>query len=131
MTVQLIPYLTFGDECREAITFYASVLGGEPTFATFGDAVPDMAGDERIMHADLTTEAGMRIMASDNPLGGKPAGGNVTLSIVGDDAEAMRRWFAALSEGGEVTIPLEAQVWGDEYGQFTDRYGMLWSFNVS
>lgn len=131
MTVQLIPYLTFGSTCREAMEFYASVLGGTPQFSTFGESVPDMAGDDRIMHADLTTDAGLHLMASDNPMGETPSGDNVTLSIVGDDAVAIRRWFDGLSEGGEVTMPLEKQMWGDEYGQLTDRYGMSWSFNAT
>ena len=129
MAVQLIPYLTFDGNAREAMTFYASVLGGTPTFSTFGENFPE--GGDGIMHAYLRTDAGLELMASDT-FGDMPApsGSAVTLSLIGDDAEAQRRWFAGLSEGGEVTMPLEQQMWGDEYGEFTDKFGNHWSVNV-
>ena len=38
MPVLLNPYLNFPDgQAREALEFYASVLGGEPSIMTFGD----------------------------------------------------------------------------------------------
>jgi len=29
-----------------------------------------------------------------------------------------------------VTVPLEKQVWGDEFGMCLDRYGVAWMINV-
>ena len=45
--------------------------------------------------------------------------------------DRLRAWFAALSEGGEVHVPLEKQVWGDEFGQVADRFGVVWLVNIA
>ena len=35
-----------------------------------------------------------------------------------------------LSEGGQVTMPLEKQMWGDEFGMCVDRFGIQWLVNI-
>jgi PhnB protein len=54
----------------------------------------------------------------------------VSLSLSGDDASTLTRWFEGLAEGGAVDVPLEKQVWGDTFGQVTDRYGLRWLVNI-
>ena len=95
--------------------------------------MPD-AGDlaDQVMHASLITEAGYTIFASDPPPGMPVTSGtNITVSISGDDREQLRSYWAGLTAGAEITMPLEMQVWGDEYGAFTDRYGIPWMVNIS
>ena len=46
-----------------------------------------------------------------------------------DDPVAAGAVFAALSEGGRVTVPFARQFWGDHYGNFTDRFGVQWAVN--
>ena len=46
-------------------------------------------------------------------------------------ADELRGWWAALSEGGEVPMPLEKQMWGDEYGSCTDRFGISWMVDIT
>lgn len=58
-------------------------------------------------------------------------GTNMQISISGDDAEAMRGFWAALSDGGTVVMPLEKQMWGDIYGLVTDKFGISWHINIS
>jgi PhnB protein len=53
------------------------------------------------------------------------------VSLSGDDADDLRRYFAKLSEGGTVTVALEKQMWGDEFGMCTDRFGINWMVNIS
>lgn len=56
--VTLNPYLTFDSNAREAMEFYAAVLGGDlrvSTFAGFGDP-----GNEGVMHAQLQTPPASR-----------------------------------------------------------------------
>jgi PhnB protein len=84
------------------------------------------------MHAFLRTEHGLEIMASDghDPDAGGPD--KVSLSLSGDDRETLSRWFEALAaDGGKVDVPLEKQVWGDVFGQVTDRFGIRWLVNVA
>lgn len=35
---EITPYLNFGGNCREAMTFYQRCLGGELTVGTFGES---------------------------------------------------------------------------------------------
>ena len=64
-------------------------------------------------------------------MGGTQPGDDVTISISGDEAETMRGCFAGLSEGGTVTLALEKQRWGDEFGLLTDRYGKHWMVDIA
>lgn len=131
MTSTLTPYVQFPERCREALEFYASVLGGTPQIMTFGDMDPT-AGEhaDKVMHAFLRTDDGYELMASDSAPG-MPVdhGASIAMSLSGDD-ERLREHFAGLSEGGQVEVPLETQMWGDEFGMFTDRFGVRWMVNL-
>jgi len=131
MASLLNPYLSFQAEARAAMEFYQSVLGGELNVFTFAQSGFEEGGDG-VMHASLQTTAGYTIFAADTPPTMELAtGSQVTLSISGDDADLLRGYFAALSEGGEIRMPLGLQSWGDEFGMFTDRFGIAWMVNIS
>ena len=130
MSYQLSPYLALDGTTREAMEFYQSVLGGELTMMTFAEAgAGDFPGSDRIMHASLTTAGGLEIFGADTLVEmGHTAGDTVALSLMGND-DALPGLFAALSDGGTVTVPFERQMWGDDYGQFRDKFGVVWHVN--
>ena len=132
MTVALNPYISFRDNARAAMTFYQDVFGGDLALSTFGEfGDKDAAEAELIMHASLTTPDGLQLMGADTPPGmefAAPSG--ITVSLSGDD-DKLREWFEKLAEGGEVSMPLEKQMWGDEFGMVTDRFGTPWMVNVA
>jgi len=125
----LNPYLSFTDNAREAMEFYRSVFGGELDVMTFGQ----MGGqpEDGVMHSQLVTPAGYTLMGSDNPPEMGASAGNGAVSLSGDEVEALQGYFAALSEGGQVDVPLEKQMWGDHFGMCTDKYGVRWLVNIS
>ncbi len=132
MTSRLNPYITFDGNAREALDFYHGVFGGEVavnTFAEFGGP-PEKA--DQIMHGQLETDAGFTLMAAD-PAPGQTLspGNNHSISLSGDDAEMLRGYWTALSDGGTVTVPLEKQMWGDEFGMCVDRFGIAWMVNIT
>lgn len=133
MTITMSPYLNFPyGETRAAMEFYQSIFGGELAvmgFAEFG--YPDMPADG-VMHAALNAGP-FSLFASDAMEGAQETwkGTRNYIAFMGDDAETMRGWFDKLAEGGNVGMALEKQVWGDFYGQLTDRYGIEWMFNIS
>jgi PhnB protein len=132
MTAQLNPYLTFPGTAREAMTFYKDVFGGELTMNTFGEFGAEGEGNDGIMHAQLEAPGGMVLMASDTAPGqgeGFRAGDHMSVSLSGDD-EALRGYWDGLSQGATVTMPLEKQMWGDEFGMLTDRFGIPWMVNI-
>jgi PhnB protein len=128
---RLNPYLNFSDNAREAMEFYKDVFGGNLTLNTFGDF--GTQGDEanKIMHGQLETDSGFTLMAADTPEGmSRNPGDNITVSLSGDDAEALRGYWEKLSDGGNVTMPMEKQMWGDEFGMCTDRFGIPWMVDI-
>lgn len=133
MTSRLNPYLAFSGAARQAMEFYRDVFGGDLAMDTYGATGQAAPGDEdKVMHAQLETTAGYTLMASDAPSGMPVRGGSdISVSLSGDDADDLRGYFTKLAEGGSVTMPLEKQVWGDEFGMCTDRFGVQWMVNIS
>ena len=84
------------------------------------------------MHGQLETDNGMTLMAADTPPGmeSNAAGGNITISLSGDDEQQLRSYWDKLAEGGNVTMPLEKQMWGDVFGMCTDKYGVPWMVDI-
>lgn len=133
MASRLNPYLSFpAGTAREAGEFYHSIFGGSYEVTTFGQfgPPPGMEADW-VMHSMLETPDGFTLMVSDTPPQmNRTAGDNVTVSVSGDDAEKLRGYWTALSDGAVVHAPLETQMWGDEFGSLTDRFGVPWIFDI-
>jgi PhnB protein len=129
MASKLNPYLQFKDNAREAMTYYQDVFGGELTINTFSEYGGDGDG---VMHSQLEAPNGFTLMASDTPEGMtySGSGGNITISLSGDD-DALRGYWDKLSDGGTVAMPLEKQMWGDEFGMCTDKFGISWMVNIA
>jgi PhnB protein len=133
MSSRLNPYISFRDTARQAMEFYQSVFGGELVLHTFGEyGAPDGPGADNIMHGMLETPQGFTLMGADTPPGMEhsPAG-NMTISLSGDDADELRGYWEKLSDGGKVSMPLEKQMWGDEFGMCEDQFGVPWMVNIS
>jgi len=131
MAALLNPYLSFPGTARQALEFYAGVFGGESSVMTFGDMGGDAPNPEQIMHARLQTPAGVLMLADMPPGTAHSPGNDIALSLSGDDADTLRRWWDQLSDGGQVTVPLEPQMWGDVFGMCTDRYGVSWMVDIA
>ena len=133
MATRLNPYISFKDNARDAMEFYKDVFGGTLNLNTFGEyGQPDSPDADKVMHAQLETDSGYTIMASDTPEGMQyNPGDNITVSLSGDDADELRGYWAKLSDGGTVSMPLEKQMWGDEFGSCTDKFGIGWMVNIS
>ena len=115
MASRLNPYIQFDGDARAAMEFYQGVFGGDVssnTFKEFGASHgPD--DDEKLMHSQLETPSGYTLMASDTP-------------------QELRGYYEKLSaDGGKVTVPLEKQMWGDEFGMVTDKFGINWMVNIA
>jgi PhnB protein len=124
--------LFFSGNARQAMEFYRGVFGGDLTLNTFGDyGGDDAAIADNVMHAQLETEQGFTLMASDPPPGTDlTPGDNVAVSLSGEDSDELRGYWEKLSDGGTVSIPLEKQMWGDEFGACVDRFGISWMVNI-
>ena len=133
MASKLNPYVSFAGNAREAMEFYKDVFGGELTSSTFGEYGDKAAPNaDQIMHSQLETAAGFTLMGADTPPGGSHnPGDNIAISLSGDDAAMLRGYWEKLSDGGQISVPLEKQMWGDEFGMCTDRFGVSWMVNIA
>jgi PhnB protein len=132
MSSRLNPYISFADNARQAMEFYQGVFGGTLNLSTFGEfGAPDAPEANLIMHGMLETPGGYTLMGADTPPGmeHKP-GENIAVSLSGDDGDELRGYWAKLSDGGTVSVPLEKQMWGDEFGMCTDKFGIGWMVNI-
>ncbi|PSL08496.1 PhnB protein [Haloactinopolyspora alba] len=132
MATRLNPYLSFAGDAREAMEFYQRVFGGTLTLNTFGEfGSQDAPGADKIMHAMLETAAGLTLMAADTTrdMADSP-GDTMAISLSGDDVDELRGYWNQLSDGGTVSVPLERQMWGDEFGMCADRFGVGWMVDI-
>jgi PhnB protein len=132
MEITVNPYLNFNGNTSTVMKFYQSVLGGDLTMQTFGEAkmAEDPKDKDLIVHAALKSGS-VVIMASDTlPSMPATAGSNFRLSLQGQDAKSLTDVFNKLSQDGEVEMPLAKQFWGDTFGMLTDKFGIHWMVNI-
>ena len=130
---QIVAYVFFDGNCREAMTFYKECLGGELFMQAVGDtpAASQMPADakQKIMHAALKND-GFEIMASDWMDGqGFVRGNSISLSMHCGSEEEIKHLFSNLSAGGKIKAPLADQFWGATFGMLTDKFGIDWMLN--
>ena len=132
MASRLNPYISFGGNAQQAMEFYKKVFGGALTINTFGEfGAADGPEANQIMHGMLETDSGFTLMGADTPPGMEyNPGTNMAVSLSGDDADELRGYWSKLSDGGAVPVPLEKQMWGDEFGMCVDQFGTTWMVNI-
>jgi PhnB protein len=127
---QINSYLTFNGNCREAMTFYKTCLGGELSFQTLGDSplaehMPQ-ALKAYILHATLKKGSWM-IMATDMVHDqGLVSGNAVSLMLHCSSEKEIQTFYERLATGGITTYPLSTNFWGALSGNLTDKYGNNW-----
>ncbi len=121
----LRPFLMFEGRAREAIDHYRSVFPQ----ARLGFLKPHPQG-EGVMLAELDI-AGTRVLLSDSSVhhafSFTPS---VSLFVETDDAAALDRAFAALSDGGRVLMPLDDYGFSRRFGWTDDRFGVSWQLSL-
>lgn len=138
MSIRLNPYLTFDGNAREAVRFYEQVLGGQLVgILNFGDMpsspehpVPEEARN-RVMHAHLKVGDSDLMFCDTFPGMPYESGSTIQLTVILDDEARARAIFDALSDGGEVTMPLQQTDWSPLYGMVRDKFGISFQINVS
>ena len=136
--MQIETYLFFDGRCEEALDFYCKTLGAEVTalmrFKENPEAGANCAGpggqDEKIMHSVLRI-GNTSVMASDGRCEGKASFQGFSLSLMVADESEARRLFEALSDGGQVQMPLSKTFWTSCFGMVADRFGVSWMISVA
>jgi len=124
------PYLFLDGRCEEALDFYGKTLGAQVEMMMRFKESPEQSmvqpdGGDKIMHASFRI-GDSTVMASDGRCLGQPAFQGFGLSLtVRDEAEA-DRVFGALSDGGQVQMPLTETFFSPRFGMVADRFGVCW-----
>lgn len=136
--MKIDPYLFFNGRCEEAIEFYRQALGATVEFMMRHAESPEppppgvlpQGSEQKIMHASVRI-GGALVMMSDGLCDGDTAFKGFSLSLDCPDADAARAAFAALADGGQVSMPLGKTFWAPLFGMVTDRFGVGWMVGVS
>src|SRR6476620_9623362 len=111
-TMKIEPYLFFGGRCEEAINFYEKAIGAEVVMLMrFKDSPeppqqPMPPGYEsKVMHATVRIGES-QVMASDGECSGRSKFDGFSLSLSASNAAEAEKLFKALSEGGQVMMPI-------------------------
>ena len=125
--MRINPYLHFTGNCEEAFKFYEKAIGGKiEGFVPFGEHGPEGADWKgKVMHGSMQV-GGITLMGTDAPPAfyHKPQGFRVAINV--DTAEEAERIFKALSEGGNVTMPIQETFFAQRFGMVDDKFGQPW-----
>lgn len=134
--MELVNYLFFKNQAAEAFAFYANCLGGKIVLQkTFGEmpGCEGMPDETRNQIAHVRLAVGDALLMGSDWLADQPYpgihGAGISLGV-GAPAEA-ERLFAALGDGGTVTMPMAETSWALRFGMLVDRYGALWMINCN
>jgi PhnB protein len=123
-------YLNFSGNCEEAFRFYEKALGGRIEMLSTYDSAPagmpvppDFA--KKIIHARIRIGDTL-VFGSDSPpeRAGRPGGFSISLTV--NSAEEAEKIFPAISEGGQVHMPLGETFFAKRFGMAVDRFGVPW-----
>jgi PhnB protein len=133
--MQIQPYLFFEGRCEEAIAFYRRAVGAEVTALMRFKESPDPGmitpgTEDKVMHASFRVGEST-VMASDGRCQGTASFQGFSLSLMPRDETEATRLFAALSEGGQVQMPLSKTFFSPSFGMVADRFGVSWMIYVA
>lgn len=131
------PYLFFNGRCEQAVEFYRKALGAKvemmmrfkesPEPPPPGTVPPGF--EDKIMHASFRIGK-TTVMASDGCTTEKTSFHGFSLSLSVPTENEADRVFAALSDGGQVRMPLGKTFWSPRFGMVEDRFGIGWMITV-
>jgi PhnB protein len=135
--MQLQPYLFFDGRCEEALDFYKKTLGAKVEMLMRFKESPDAkagvnppGSDEKVMHCSFVV-GDTQVMASDGYCKGKPSFQGFALTISTKTEEEADKTFSALSDGGQVQMPLGKTFFSPKFGMVADKFGVSWMVLVA
>ena len=133
--MQVQPYLFFDGRCEEALEFYKKAIGAKVGMLMRWKDSPDKSmatpgNADKVMHASFQI-GDTTVMASDGRNEGKPNFHGFALSIAARNEAEADKMFAALGEGGQVTMPMTKTFFSPRFGMLADKFGVGWMILVA
>ena len=131
------PYLIFGGRCEEAINFYRKAVAAEVEMLMHFKDNPDppqpglpMPPSDKVMHASIRI-GNNSVLVSDGHCQGKPGFEGFSLSLTTSNEAEAKKLFTALSDGGQVEMPLTKTFFSPSFGMLDDKFGVSWMIYVA
>jgi PhnB protein len=129
--MKLYTHLNFGGNCEEAFRFYEKHLGGQITMMMKASELPPgvpspPSSPDAVIHASMNV-AGVELIGNDVPPSYFKPMRSAYLYLSVDSPEAADEIYAALAEGGKVSMPIAETFFATRFAQLRDRFGTLWT----
>ena len=133
--MQVQPYLFFDGRCDEALEFYKKAVGAKVGMLMRFKDSPDPTmcspgSENKVMHTQFQI-GDTTVLASDGRNQGQPKFDGFALTIAAKDEAEADKIFAALSEGGKVTMPMTKTFFSPRFGMLADKFGVGWMILVA
>ncbi|MDQ2775754.1 MAG: VOC family protein [Acidobacteriota bacterium] len=121
-------YVNFAGTCGPAFRYYEKHLGAKIGMMMTHGQAPDQSHvkpewKDAVLHASISIGES-ELSAADIP-GAEPMRSAYLTLRVDTDGEA-ERLFSALSDGGQVLMPIQETFFASRFGQAWDRFGINW-----
>ena len=128
IAMKMNTYVNFAGTCTEAFRYYEKHLGAKIGMMMTHGQAPDQSRvnpewKDAVLHARISI-GGTELMAADIPGAEPMRSAYLSLGMDSDiEAECV---FSALSDGGEVFMPMQETFFASRFGQVRDRFGINW-----
>jgi len=130
MAKEINPFLMFPSGAEAAMNFYLSQFPGSriESLVHYDEAGPGVAGS--VKQATLLLN-GRRLEFFDSPVRHAftftPA---ISFAVACDDMAEIDQLFAALSDGGQILMELDAYPFARRFGWVNDKFGVSWQLRL-
>ena|SRR5689334_15603308 len=136
--IRIDTYLNFNGNTEEVFDYYKKIFKTDFTkLMRFGE----MPGGEKMSKEERAKILHVAMPIGGNMLMGTDAldsmnqkivmGDNISISITLDDEAETTRIFDALSENGNIIMPLSKEFWSELFGICRDKFGIQWMLNFT
>lgn len=134
--MRICPYVSFNGNCAEAVAFYEKAFNVKAEMMRYKDAPPAEGypapeGTENlVMHAQFEINGAAVMLCDMPPDSPVKIGENIAVMVEFDSADTAKTAFAALKEGGAVTMDIQKTFWSECFGSLTDKFGINWNISI-
>jgi PhnB protein len=128
--MQLLTYLNYGGNCRQAFEFYVANLGGKITMMMTHAEAPGAVNvppelKNAVLHARLEL-GGTSVLGADVPPQRFQPMRSAYLTLLLDSIDEAERVYALLTDGGEVFMQMEETFFAHRFAMLRDKFGTSW-----
>jgi predicted 3-demethylubiquinone-9 3-methyltransferase (glyoxalase superfamily) len=128
---KITTFLMFGGQAEEAIRFYTSLFDNSHILSMNLYGADEPGAEGTVMHATFSLD-GQLFMGIDSNIEHAftftPA---ISLHVSCETEAEIDRLFQALSQDGQVLMPLDSYPFSEKYGWLSDRFGVSWQLSLA